>query len=129
MEIVTKNAVTLAWLGDALMNTYVREHLLSQGWRRVDDLQKKSTRYLSAKAQSRMLRVLEEDGFFTEDEKIILKRGKAARIHTKAKNANVQEYLQATALEALIGYLHLYHHPDRLQQLLARLAQIGDDSL
>lgn len=42
MEIVTENAVTLAWLGDALMNTYVREHLLSQGWRRVDDLQKKA---------------------------------------------------------------------------------------
>lgn len=31
MEIVTENAVTLAWLGDALMNTYIREHLLKKG--------------------------------------------------------------------------------------------------
>ena len=68
MEIVTENAVTLAWLGDALMNTYIREHLLKKGYTRVDDLQKKSTQYLSAKAQSRMLRQLEEEGFFLEDE-------------------------------------------------------------
>ena len=129
MEIVTENAVTLAWLGDALMNTYIREHLLKKGYTRVDDLQKKSTQYLSAKAQSRMLRQLEEEGFFLEDEAVILQRGKAVRIHTKAKNADVREYLQATALEALLGYLHLYHHPDRLKMLLTRLAQIGDESL
>lgn len=129
MEIVTENAVTLAWLGDAIMNTYIREHLLKKGYTRVDDLQKKSTRYLSAIAQSRMLRRLEEDEYFTEDENTILKRGKAARIHTKAKNADVREYLQATALEALLGYLHLYHHPERLESLLERLAEIGDEFL
>lgn len=129
MEIVTENAVALAWMGDAVMTSRIREHLLKKGYRRPDDLQKRSTRYLSARAQCRMLDKLKADGFFTEDELTIVKRGKAARIHTKAKNANVHEYLEATALEAVIGYLYLYDHKDRLTFLLDRLAQLGDESL
>lgn len=129
MEIVTENAVALAWMGDALMSCHIREHLLKKGYRRPDDLQKKSAKYLSAKAQCRMLDALEAENFFDDDEKVIVRRGKAARIHTKAKNANVHEYLQATALEAVIGYLYLYGHEDRLKALLARLAQLGDESL
>lgn len=31
MEIVTENATSLAWIGDAVMSLAVREHLLSLG--------------------------------------------------------------------------------------------------
>ena len=40
MEIVTENATSLAWIGDAVMSLAVREHLLSLGFRKAHVLQK-----------------------------------------------------------------------------------------
>ncbi len=46
MEIVTENATSLAWIGDAVMSLAVREHLLSLGFRKAHVLQKKKCCYL-----------------------------------------------------------------------------------
>lgn len=129
MEIVTENATSLAWIGDALMSLMVRDHLLDAGFQKADILQKKSARICSAKGQAAILQQLEEMDFFEEDEKTILKRGRNATIHSKAKNADGKTYLQATALEALIGYLHRYHHEQRLEALMQQILQLGDDLL
>lgn len=127
MEIVTHNATSLAWMGDAIMTLKIREELLSQGYRKADLLQKKSARILSAKGQSKILRQMKEEDLFTDDEKEILARGRNATIHSKAKNASGQIYLEATALEALLGYLYLYHHEDRLQVCLKRIVELGNE--
>ncbi len=96
------------------MSLKVGERRLSKGYRKADRLQKKSARYCSAKGQSIMLETLIEDGFFNEEERTILARGRNATIHSKAKNADGKTYLQATALEAVLGYMYLYDHRDRL---------------
>ena len=108
MEIVTENATSLAWIGDAVMSLAVREHLLSLGYRKAHVLQ-----------------MMDED-FFTEDEKTILARGRNATIHKKEKNATHKTYLEATALESMLGYLYLYGHQDRLKFCLDRIIEIGD---
>lgn len=127
MEIVTENALSLAWMGDAVMTAYFREKLLRKGYGRPDDLQKMSAKLLSARAQSAMLDILEREDWLSDDEKVILQRGKAARIHTKAKNADVVTYLRATALEAVLGYLYLYGHQERLHLMLQHLNDISQD--
>lgn len=126
MDIVTENATSLAWIGDAIMTLKVREHLLQKGYRKADVLQKKSARICSAKGQSAILSFLRSDSFFLEDETEILNRGRNATIHSKAKNADGKTYLDATALEALIGYLHLYKHEDRLSVLMEKILELGD---
>ncbi|MCF0106820.1 MAG: hypothetical protein HUJ53_08670 [Holdemanella sp.] len=126
MEIVTENATSLAWLGDAIMTFEIRKHILEKGYRKADVLQKKSARICSAKGQSIILNALVEADFFTEDEKMILNRGRNATIHSKAKNADGKTYLEATALEALLGYLYLYHHEERLKMLLDEIVRLGD---
>lgn len=126
MEIVTENATSLAWIGDAIMSLAVREHLLNLGFRKANVLQKKNAKICSAKGQSVMLHTLLEEDFFTEDEKQILARGRNATIHSKAKNASHKIYLEATALEALLGYLYLYDHKDRLKICLDRIIEMGD---
>lgn len=126
MEIVTENATSLAWIGDALFSLGVREHLLAKGFQKADVLQKKSAKICSAKGQAAILMQLEEENFFQPDEIQILKRGRNATIHSKAKNADGRTYLQATALEALIGYLYLYHHEERLQELMQKILVLGD---
>lgn len=126
MEIVTQNATSLAWIGDALMSLRVREHLVAKGYQKADVLQKKSARICSARGQSKILEQLLQENFFHEEEHQILQRGRNATIHSKAKNADGKTYLQATALEALLGYLYLYHHEERLKECLDQIIQKGD---
>ncbi|MBB5183641.1 Mini-ribonuclease 3 [Catenisphaera adipataccumulans] len=127
MEIVTENATSLAWIGDAVMTLRIREELLKEGYRKADVLQKKSARICSAKGQAHLLDQLMAENFFNEDEQTILARGRNATIHSKAKNADVGTYLKATALESVLGYLYLYHHEKRLQECLDKLAAAGKE--
>ncbi len=129
MEIVTENATSLAWIGDACMSLAVREHLLKKGYKRPDVLQKKAAKFCSAKGQAAMLDNLVGRSYFSEDEYEILRRGRNASIHSKAKNADGQTYLKATALEALLGYLYLYKHEERLQEVLAEILRLGDQNV
>ena len=115
MEIVTENATSLAWIGDAVMSLAVREHLLSLGFRKAHVLQKKNAVICSAKGQAIML-----------NKKTILARGRNATIHSKAKNATHKTYLEATALESMLGYLYLYGHQERLKVCLDKIIEIGD---
>lgn len=55
-----------------------------------------------------------------------LKRGRNATIHSKAKNASGKQYLEATALEAWLGYLYLYNHTDRLEASLNKIIELGE---
>ena len=81
---------------------------------------------LSQPAVSYHLRQLEEEAFFDEDEQEIIRRGRNATIHTKAKNADIMTYRHATALEAVIGYLYLYHKSERLELLWQAMVRIGE---
>ena len=78
---------------------------------------------MSARAQSETVDRLQS--FFTEDEMSIFKRGKNAKFHTKAKNADTMEYKRATGLEAVFGYLYLKGETERILEL-ARLATDGE---
>ena len=53
----------------------------------------------------------------TDEEKDIVRRGRNAENHHLPKNSNVQEYMYATAFEALIGYLYLCKKEDRLKEI------------
>ena len=102
MEIVTHNATSLAWMGDAIMTLVIREHLLSLGYSKANVLQKKSAKINSAKGQSYILEQLEKENFFNEEEKEILRRGRNASIHSKAKNADGKTYLRATDRKSVV---------------------------
>lgn len=126
MEIVTQNAISLAWMGDAIMTMRIRKHILDQGVQNPHRLQVLSAKVCSARGQSKILQTLMEEDFFSESELEILRRGRNASPHTKAKNATSQQYMESTALEACLGYLYLYDHNQRLNDLLNRIVELGD---
>ena len=76
------NSLALAYMGDAVLETYVRYHLLQNGQVKPHLLHKEATRYVSAKAQSSVLHQMKEEGFFLEEEIAILKRGRNAKSGT-----------------------------------------------
>ncbi|MCY8491558.1 Mini-ribonuclease 3 [Bacillus atrophaeus] len=119
------NGLALAYIGDAIFEVYVRHHLLKQGFKKPNDLHKKSSRIVSAKSQANILFHLQNETFFTEEEEAVLRRGRNAKSGTTPKNTDVQTYRYSTAFEALIGHLFLEKKEERLNQLVAEAIQFG----
>jgi ribonuclease III family protein len=115
------NALALAYMGDAVYETYVRQLLLTKGRIKPNQLHRAATSYVSAKAQAAILRKLYENNELTEEEQAIVKRGRNAKSGTTPKNTDVQTYKHSTAFEALIGYLFLLNRTDRLEELLSKI--------
>lgn len=112
------NGLSLAYIGDAIYELEVRQHLLSLGLTKVNDLQKCSKHYVSAKAHAALFDLMITDNLLTDTELIYFKRGRNAKSHTKAKNTDVVSYRVSTGVEALFGFLYLSQQHDRIQSLM-----------
>lgn len=112
------NGLSLAYIGDAIYELEVRQHLLSLGLTKVNDLQKRSKNYVSAKAHAALFDLMITDNLLTDTELIYFKRGRNAKSHTKAKNTDVVSYRVSTGVEALFGFLYLSQQHDRIQSLM-----------
>ena len=55
----------------------------------------------------------------TEEELAVFRRGRNANVHSIPRHASRAEYQQATALEALIGWLYLRGEKTRIEELFA----------
>ncbi|MFD1359596.1 Mini-ribonuclease 3 [Fictibacillus halophilus] len=117
-DIKQLNGTTLAYMGDAVMEQFVREHLIRNGQVKPNKLHVSATKFVSAKAQAGMVVQLLEENFFTVEEVAVIKRGRNANQGTVPKNTDVQTYRHATSFEAIIGYLYLLNEHERLKALM-----------
>lgn len=107
--------LNLAFIGDCVYEMLVRESLICDANRPVNDLHKESVKYVSAKAQTVAYNKIEE--MLTEEEMAIFKRGRNAKVGHNPKSASQGEYHIATGVEALFGYLYLTEQMDRVKEL------------
>lgn len=112
------NGLALAFEGDAVYSMYIRRHLIFQGLTKPNQLHRRATRYVSAKAQAMLITKMLEDQLLTEKEEDIYRRGRNANSHTKAKNTDVITYKMSTGFEAVMGYLHMTEQIRRLEELI-----------
>ena len=112
------NSLALAFMGDAVYETYVRRHLLQSGRVRPNLLHREGTTYVSAKAQCQVLFRMMDENLLSEEELAVVKRGRNAKSGTVPKNTDVQTYRYSTAFEALMGYLYLTEEMERLEELI-----------
>ncbi len=115
-DVKQLNPLVLAFLGDATYSHCVRYHLIARGLVKPNDLHKESKRYVSAKAQARILRAIMPE--LPEEEQAVVRRGRNAKSGSVAKNADMIDYRHATAFEALVGYLYLSEKEERLAELM-----------
>lgn len=108
--------LTLAFVGDAVYETFIRTKLAKDTNMQVSKLHKLAVKYVSAVAQSKIVHEIEKS--FTEEELGVYKRGRNAHSHTSAKNADIVDYRHATGFEALLGYLYLKKQAKRLDEIL-----------
>jgi len=112
------NGLALAYIGDAVYEVFIRQHLLETGQTRPNELHRQATQFVSAKAQSKLIQKMLTEEMLTETEESIFKRGRNAKSHTTAKNADVATYRASTGFEALMGYLHMTKQLKRLEELV-----------
>lgn len=119
MDVNTINVVTLAYLGDAIYEVYIREKLIKKKIAKVEDLQSSAVKYVSAKSQARILNNLLEENILTEEEVNIVKRGRNYKRSSHPKHTDIITYKLSTGFECLIGYLYLTKNNERLEEILS----------
>lgn len=119
--------LTLAYIGDAIYEIYIRTMIVTRANAPVHLLHEKSSALVRAGKQSEIVGILEP--LFTEKERQVYHRGRNAKAYTKAKNAGILEYRRATGLEAVMGYLYLKGDLDRIRELLAASLGVEAETL
>jgi len=116
--------LTFAYIGDAVYEMIIRTMVVRPANRPPRFLHRYTVKYVSAKAQARIVEGLMDR--LTEEERAIYRRGRNSKPHTTAKNASLTEYLRATGFETLIGYLYLSDKMDRILELVQAGVELID---
>ena len=109
------SSVGLAHMGDAVFEILVRGWLCAHGKATGKGLHQATIALVRAESQAeRAQRILP---FLTEEELAVFKRGRNAQVHSIPSHASRGQYGEATALEALLGWLWLKGRRDRANEL------------
>lgn len=127
IDINQMNALALAYMGDAVLEVRVREHLLLSGRMKPNTLHHEATKYVSAKAQSMIVHRMIEERFLTDEELAIFKRGRNAKSGTIPKNTDVQTYRNSSGFEAVLGSLYLMKQYERVNKIIDYAIEIVEE--
>ena len=116
VDIKEYSPLTLAYIGDCIYDLIIKTLVINEGNRQVQKLHQKTSSYVQASAQSKMMRTMQEH--LTEEEHAIYKRGRNAKSFSTAKNATVSDYRRATGFEALMGWLYLRGESRRALEII-----------
>ncbi|MBN4062822.1 MAG: Mini-ribonuclease 3 [Alkaliphilus sp.] len=125
-EVRMMSPLVLAYIGDAVLELYIRSYLVNKKTVSVNVLHKTATNYVKAKAQSMIVHTLKEE--LSEMEWSYVKKGRNQKTHTVAKNASLQDYRYATGYETLLGYLFLTKKTKRLEELIGKSIKIIENA-
>lgn len=118
------NSLVLAYLGDSIYELLVRDYFIKSGINKVNNLQNKVTRYVSAKGQSQIINYLIDNNKLNDNEKEVVKRGRNAKVVSHPKNIDILTYKWATSLECLFGYLYVKDDNERIKELFNEVMRV-----
>lgn len=115
------SSIGLAHMGDAVFEVLVRSWLCAHGKATGKGLHRATIALVCAESQSeKARRILPE---LTEEELAVFKRGRNAQVHTVPGHASRAQYGEATALEALLGWLYLKGRRERVNELFCKMME------
>ena len=112
------NGRTLAYLGDATWSLAVRKRLIQERAGIGLRLQKETIRFVSAIAQASFYEFLHQNGWFTEAEEEVFKRGRNEHTGTLPRHTSSRIYRISTGFEAILGMWELQQDMERIEALL-----------
>lgn len=114
-ELRAMSSLALAHMGDGVYEILVRGWLCTHGRATCGNLHKETVAMVRAEAQAAAIQKIRP--LLTEAEAAVYRRGRNAQVHAIPKNASRGQYAQATALEALFGWLYLQGQRERINEL------------
>ena len=115
------SSIGLAHMGDAVFEILVRTWLCEQGKATGKGLHQATIRMVCAESQAEKAeRILPE---LTEEELAVFKRGRNAHVKSVPGHASRAQYGEATALEALFGWLYLAGRKERINELFRAMME------
>ncbi|MCQ2529760.1 MAG: ribonuclease III [Lachnospiraceae bacterium] len=115
-------SLNLAFLGDSVYELFFREKAVLESDSNVNSLNKKTKEFSKAVTQAKIADILTgkdgEEGFLTEEEQGVFRRGRNAKGVSIPGSCTPSEYRKATGLEALVGYLFLMDRKERIAEIL-----------
>jgi len=116
VDIDNLSPLTLAYIGDAVYEVFIRTFLVSTQSTTTHNLHLQSVKYVKAKAQAVVIHRIND--MLTPEEQDIVRRGRNAKSGTISKGTDMIEYKYSTGFEALIGFLYLSKNFLRLMEIL-----------
>ena len=115
------SSIGLAHMGDAVFEILVRTWLCAHGKATGKGLHQATIRLVCAESQSQRARKILP--LLTEEELAVFKRGRNAQVHSVPAHASRAQYGEATALEALLGWLYLEGRKERINELFCKMME------
>ena len=154
MKINEYSIAALSFLGDAVYELEIRNHLVELGIKDGDRLHRECTKYVRAEAQAKVVKALlkeaeaadagcaeaggaeNSDGekvtghsfVLAAEEVALVKRARNHKFANRSRSADPVEYRLATGLEALMGRLYLMGDQGRIEELAKRAMEIIGES-
>ncbi len=125
-DIRAISSIGLAHLGDAVYELLVRAYLCSHGKATGKGLHRAAVELVKAPAQAKRADIILP--LLTDEELAVFKRGRNAHVNTIPHNASRSDYLKATALECLLGYLYLQGATQRINELFDAMMEVTRDA-
>jgi len=119
------DGITLAYVGDCVMELFVRKLLVDSGISGSRDLNAAAQKIVNAASQAEAYRKISD--YLTEAETEIFKRGRNCGHLNVPKHAKMSDYRTATGFEALLGYLSLCGNDARAIELLSKCVHLPND--
>ena len=118
-QLRTISSIGLAHMGDAVFEILVRGWLCAHGKPTGKGLHQATIALVRAESQAeKAQRILP---LLTEEEAAVFRRGRNAQVHSIPTHASRAQYGEATALEALLGWLYLSGRKDRANALFLEM--------
>lgn len=115
------SSIGLAHIGDAVFELLVRTWLCAHGKATGKGMHQATIRLVCAECQAaKAERILP---LLTEEETAVFKRGRNAQVHSVPGHVSRAQYGEATALEALLGWLWLKGRKDRVNELFCGMME------
>ncbi|MCI8630748.1 MAG: ribonuclease III [Firmicutes bacterium] len=136
MDAGKLNTTSLAYIGDAVYEVYVRKYVMRRDAVHTDVLHKRAIAFVRAEGQASVIKRFVKEHkeaagesadfdsdavsgadmrfILTAEEAALVRRARNRKSATKPKNTDPVTYKWATAFEALVGYLYLTEQTARL---------------
>ena len=115
------SSIGLAHMGDAVFEILVRSWLCVHGKATGKGLHQATIALVRAESQAEKAEKILP--LLTEEELAVFRRGRNAQVKSIPNHASRAQYGEATALEALFGWLYLRGQRDRINELFCRMME------